>query len=104
MAYSGIITAPISIYDVQQALGVSLTDVGRLCSSPAINKWARYKPVPKAGVAIQQVWLHPIGSGCEFSIATDTPVNIIQNDEYGLACDLPSGTLASPYRLTDFNY
>lgn len=104
MAYSGIITAPISIYDVQQALGVSLTDVGRLCSSPAINKWARYKPVPKAGVAIQQVWLHPIGSGFELSIATDTPVNIIQNDGYGLVCDLPSGTLASPYRLTDFNY
>ncbi|MBR1449568.1 MAG: hypothetical protein IJ588_12590 [Prevotella sp.] len=47
MSYSnGKITAPVSVKDVQQALGTSVADVGRLCESPNINVWARYKPVP----------------------------------------------------------
>lgn len=105
MAYSNnIITAPVGVYDVQLALVVSLTDVGRLCRSSHINKWARYKPVSKTGVQLQQVWLHPIGSGFENSIFTDTPINIIQNDEYGLSYDVPFGGTSSPYRLTDFQY
>lgn len=38
------ITAPVSIYDVQRALGVSLTDLGALCQSANINIWSRHKP------------------------------------------------------------
>lgn len=46
MAYNnGKITAPVSIRDVQQALGVSSTDLKTLCISPNINPWARYKPI-----------------------------------------------------------
>ena len=38
MAYSnGIITAPVSIDDVKQALGVGSNDLGTLCKSPQIN-------------------------------------------------------------------
>lgn len=46
MGYSdGIIGAPISIRDVQEALGVNSNDVGTLCQSPYINKWSKMKPV-----------------------------------------------------------
>jgi hypothetical protein len=47
MAYDGIskITGPVSIADIRRALGVTSNNAGELCTSPAINKWARYKPV-----------------------------------------------------------
>lgn len=35
------ITAPVSVYDVQQVLATSDNDVGRLCVHSAINMWAR---------------------------------------------------------------
>ena len=45
MAYSdGIITEPVSIYDVQRALGVSVTDLGTLCKHPNLRLMSRYKP------------------------------------------------------------
>ena len=43
------ITAPVSIYDVQQALGTSHSDVRSLCESGNVNKWSKYKPVPLFG-------------------------------------------------------
>lgn len=53
MGYSnGIITAPVSIYDVQRALGSSSPDLGTLCKGD-VNKWSRCKPVePRNGVAV----------------------------------------------------
>ena len=46
MAYSsGKISAPVSIYDVQQALGTNECDLGSLCRHASINMWAKYKPV-----------------------------------------------------------
>lgn len=46
MAFSnGIITAPISIADVKQALGVGSNDLATLCKSPQINMWSRNKPM-----------------------------------------------------------
>ena len=39
------ITAPVSIYDVQRALGISDTDLYHICVSNNINLWARYKPI-----------------------------------------------------------
>ena len=48
MAYNsetGIITGPVSINDVQLALGVSSDDVSTLCTHQNINIWAKYKPV-----------------------------------------------------------
>lgn len=47
MAYNpntGIITAPVSIYDVQRCLGLSSTDLGTLCKSTLINRWSKMKP------------------------------------------------------------
>lgn len=40
-----IISAPVSIRDVQQALGLSYNDLGTLIQNGAINIWAKYKPV-----------------------------------------------------------
>ncbi len=48
MAYNsetGIITGPVSINDVQRALGVSSNDIATLCTHQNINIWAMYKPV-----------------------------------------------------------
>ena len=47
MGYSnGIITAPVSIYDVQRALGiVGGGDLGTLIRDGNINMFAKYKPV-----------------------------------------------------------
>jgi hypothetical protein len=48
MAYNsetGVITGPVSIYDVQRALGVSSNDNSTLCTHQNINIWAKYKPV-----------------------------------------------------------
>ncbi|MCC8188380.1 MAG: hypothetical protein LIP08_13015 [Bacteroides sp.] len=44
---NGIITAPISVDDVRQCLGVSSNDVGYLCSNQhkKINIWSKFKPI-----------------------------------------------------------
>lgn len=39
------ITAPVSIKDVQQCLGVSDTDLGTLCQKSNVNMWSKCKPV-----------------------------------------------------------
>ena len=45
MYSNGKITAPVSIYDVQRALGVGSNDLKTLCDSETLNLWAKYKPV-----------------------------------------------------------
>ena len=48
MAYdptTKIINAPVSIYDVQRAIGDSSTDLGTLCQQQKINRWSKMKPV-----------------------------------------------------------
>lgn len=46
---NNVITAPVSIYDVQRCLGLSSNDVGTLCASERIKKWAKFKPVNIGG-------------------------------------------------------
>ena len=45
-----IISAPVSIYDVQQCFGSGRNDVGGLIANVNINKWAKYKPVRSATI------------------------------------------------------
>lgn len=46
MAYNnGKISAPVSIYDVQRALGNASSDLATLCEDANINPWARWKPI-----------------------------------------------------------
>lgn len=49
---NGIISAPVSIEDVATCLGVGSYDLGTLCQSSNINKWALYKPVKHANIGI----------------------------------------------------
>jgi hypothetical protein len=52
MAYNsetGIISAPVSIDDVKQALGESSNDLATLCKSENINIWSKYKPISCKG-------------------------------------------------------
>lgn len=46
---SGIISAPVSINDVKQALGESSNDLATLCKSENINIWSKYKPISCKG-------------------------------------------------------
>ena len=42
---TGFVSAPVSVYDVQRALGSGSNDVGTLCKYPYINHWSKMKPV-----------------------------------------------------------
>ena len=44
-SYNGIISAPVSIDDVKQALGESSNNLATLCKSENINIWSKYKPI-----------------------------------------------------------
>lgn len=46
---TGIISAPVSIDDVKQALGESSNDLATLCKSGNINIWSKYKPISCKG-------------------------------------------------------
>lgn len=46
---TGIISAPVSIDDVKQALGESSNELATLCKSENINIWSRYKPISCKG-------------------------------------------------------
>ena len=46
MSYAnGTIVSPVSVNDVQQAVGSRSPDVGTLCKSPNVRPWAKYKPI-----------------------------------------------------------
>lgn len=120
MSYAnGKITAPVSIYDVQQALGTSHTDIGSLCRSEKINPWAMWKPVAVyAGrdynspqrLSYAQVRAMNYGSkiafdtwGNDVSGQLETLANsgILQN--WGGVCCIPFNHLNNQFhRLTDF--
>ena len=88
MAYSdGIISAPVSVRDVQRALGVGSGDVGTLCKSELVNQWSKYKPVGKNKINTtnelntDNTWL----SSATWWKGNDTTV------------DVPAGTLIGNY-------
>lgn len=45
MLNDSVITAPVTVSDVKQCLSENTYNVGKLCTSNNINKWAKYKPV-----------------------------------------------------------
>lgn len=51
MGYSsGKVSAPVSIYDIQNAVGTDNNDLGSLCKHTNINMWAKFKPVVRSNV------------------------------------------------------
>lgn len=46
MGYSNAyISSPVSIKDLQQGIGTSLTDLGTIVTDAPVNMWAKYKPI-----------------------------------------------------------
>jgi hypothetical protein len=113
MAFSnGLITAPISIADVKQALGVGSNDLATLCTSTKINMWARYKPVRLDAVACQDFddtkpdfilkWWGGQTGNCGIRIP---PINLDMLGNHPPVYEIPQGGSSSPFRLGDFmNY
>ena len=111
MAYTNhIISAPVSISDVQAAVGHTSGDLATLILEGNINKWAKYKPVVYASVSssndgkgnvvntssIKQMY------GLTVPITSD-PFTTYKNGGGEWTYTRPSGGAASPYRLTDFD-
>ena len=122
-----LITAPVGIYDAQQALNTSVDDVGGVCTRPNINKWATFKPYPNGNVAtILRDGRNPFGlrtiykrvnpATGEVSPSTNTTLQdainaldlaLIGGTSNPFIADLtmyiqPSGGASSAYRLPDF--
>ena len=130
MAYnSNLITAPVSFFDVQQALSTSQKDLGTLCQLAAINKWAKFKPFRTAKPAIVPVVdasgfpteQSAVGSHYQYLISTNCGLYInyrnygrdacIQkvrdmmaagNDDDIWTYQPPTGGSSQPFRLVDF--
>lgn len=132
MAYnSGIVTAPVSIRDVQNALGSSYTDLGTLITSAYINKWAKFKPFRHSNLALVPVLdangfptkQTAVGShyrclaeaNCGLYLATsfrnlglqDVIVKAVAqmtagNDDDVWEYQRPAGGSSQPFRLVDF--
>ena len=107
-----VITAAVSVYDVQQALGVGASDVGTLCVHTNINKWAKWKPVrysPKGPLTDAQFEHQTyIESGqtidTYYGLLVNNHLTNISTDMHDLSYEYkrPVGGSDSPYRLTDF--
>lgn len=117
MSYNnGIISAPVSIYDVQRALANSSPDLGTLCRAANINMWAKFKPIyhsekgllknsqrqdnshSVSGYAISWGIMKPAVSN--WSDYINTSDGVVKSGMWGY--DRPQGGAASPYRLADF--
>jgi hypothetical protein len=123
MGYSnGKITAPVSFTDVQNCLGVSYTDLDKLCKATTINMWAKYKPVAKNLIdtvtgqwdATNNKWLSSAtwwkGNGTT-DIGGITPkqfntfsqlLSFYDGNLNGWTYTRPAGGANTPYRLQDF--
>ena len=124
MGYSnGIITAPVSIYDVQQALSTSENREGGLCTHANINMWAKYKPVILNQINTTDEWdftnnrwkdnaswfqgrtgvcgITPYETTNFANIISQTNNNSNDSNN-GWVYNKPTGGASSPYRLMDF--
>lgn len=117
MAYSNnIITAPVSISDVQTAVAHTSGDLATLITAGTINKWAKYKPLKIASVidVISEAQRRGVKYGLVptrnttaegvINIATSSHPTAAQfvnakNAATEWTYERPNGT---PYRLTDF--
>ena len=136
MAYTpgtSMITAPVSIYDVQRCFGSDRTDLGDLITNVNINRWAKYKPVkykPNVGIKIDvmsaQNWIEAnygikdIPTWTRLSYASTFLFSDARgslDEHFWPECDRaksalsaeywaynrPAGGNAGPYRLHDFD-
>lgn len=106
---NGKITAPVTTSDPKTVLGLSSNDVGTLCSSTAINMWAKYKPVPYRSFAplrSDDSWWHGNDGKCGIAFQTYTSLTAFLAalpTGYAWSHVLPSGGAVEPFRLADYN-
>ena len=110
---NGILTQPISVYDIANCIGVASTDVGTLCSANAkINMWAKYKPVRynKIGSLTEnerKACAYGLLDTREYDLSSDTAITTAFNNAlnriYSWEYESPTGGNASLYRMLDFD-
>lgn len=115
--YSGnvITSAPISTSDIGAVVQSSSHDVGTLCKSSNINKWARYKPVSYAtttkltedqlrstnyGLTAKE--LPNVVTNTNKTFSSSTSISTIIGTPAEWTYKKPSGGSISPYRMGDF--
>ena len=119
-AANTLISAPVSIYDLQVVLGTDKTDLGNIICNANINKWARYKPcivntvqiITEAQRKSAKYGLSPSENTLAKNVLNTGIVdsNVVSESDFDNAraaavewiYTRPSGTISSPYRLTDF--
>jgi hypothetical protein len=110
MAHNGnIITAPVSILDVQSVLGTSNPNLDVLCKSERINMWAKWKPIkaPVIGLMTSEIMRTTAGV-YRYGIKRNAGSIPLWNPSTGelthdvWTYDRPTGGSSSPYRLADF--
>lgn len=125
---SGSIPVGVSIYDIQSVLGSSLNDIGRLITEGGINKWAKYKPIKRAGLQFNDqldtdftwkstaTWWKGTNGQCGMTFATfnslgsntistaNTFLYELISGNLGWGYERPTGGVnAFPFRFFDFN-
>lgn len=115
---NGIISAPVSIDDVKQALGESSNDLATLCKSVNLNPYSKYKPVNLYNKPFvtdtlnsdKQSWSSSsrgwwLGNN-SLSDQVYTINTVSSFEELSIKgawnYNMPFGTSQSPYRLSDF--
>lgn len=105
-----IISAPVSIDDVKQALGESSNDLATLCKSENINMWAKYKPTCYPS-PFPDNWYKARDGNYGISVPNYSNLESLynayfidgdKNHDNGYSYERPSGGSAEPYRLGDF--
>ena len=123
----GIITAPIVMpTDIAAATGMPGTSLADSCTSVAVNKWSKYKPVkwrqidtrvdPDSGVSVLDSylrwksnarWWKDTYGKCGIDFVTYNGIqaakNAVDNDDYVWNRLAPTGGASEPFRLIDFN-
>lgn len=107
---NGIISTPIAVSDIKTVLGVTDNGISALCTSSAINKWAKYKPVD-----YNSTFSNNSGKGSDgkygLNITTYSSVgtlssgflNVLNAGSTTWTYIHPSGGSSSPYRMGDFS-
>lgn len=103
---NGIITTPVGLdTDIPQTLGVSSKDLGTLCTSTAINKWSRKKPIRIVGLwgDATDAQFKASGFGLQLPSGSSDAITA-SNGSYTYL--KPRGSANNePYRISDFiNY
>ena len=110
---NGILTQPISVYDIANCIGVASTDVGTLCTAKSkINIWAKYKPVRynKIGSLTEnerKACAYGLLDTREYDLSSNTAITTAFNNAlnriYSWEYESPTGGDSSLYRMLDFD-